>query len=180
MFLIIVLIGVFSFSIYTVNLKFPPSKKIVHTYGQPFTYKNAELKVEGKEILDYNQFSSDKDALSALAINPNDEANRDAKIIFVKIEFYNPTNKPLQLDLTAFHLESGNFSTQFDLPLMRHYNQCGMILKLNKNQRRILKMPASLQRIFFSKSEWPTIKDRKFLFVYSLYPEKNIAEIAAK
>lgn len=179
-FLIIVLIGAFFFSFYTVNSKFSPSRKIVHPYGQPFSYKNAELQVKGKEILDYSQFSSDKSVLNALGINPKNENSRDAKIIFITVEFYNSTDKPLQLDLTAFYLESGNFSTQFDLPLMLHYNQCGMTLKLNKNQRKILKMPATLEKIFFSGSEWPTIKDRKFSLVYSLYPNKNIAEIVAK
>lgn len=174
-FFIIALIGVFIFSFYTVNIKFPPSKKTIHPYGQSFTYKNAKLQVKGKEIIDYDQFSSNEGVLRALYDNPK-QINKETKIVLITVDFYNPTNKPLKLDLTAFHLESGNFSSQFDYPLMLHYNQCGMVLELNENERKIMKMPVSLEKIFFHKSEWPTITDRKFSIVYSLYPEKNIAE----
>lgn len=175
-FLTIILIGTFVFSFFTVNLKFPSSKKIIHPCGQPFTYQNVELKIKGKEILEPNQFPNNEDLLKTLNVNSKNKNSSQMKIILISIEFYNCTDKPLQLDLTAFHLESRNFSLQFDYPLMLYYNHCGMNLKLNGNERRTLRMPVPLLKIDFCESEWLTINSRKFSVVYSLYPEKNIAE----
>lgn len=175
-FLAIALVGTFIFGFFTVNSKFPASKKTIHPYGQPFTYQNAKLQIKGKEILDYNQFSNNDDLLRILNIDSKSQNSDTTKIILITVEFCNPTAKTLKLDLTAFHLESGSFSLQFDYPLMLHYNHCGMNLKLNGNEKKTLSMPVPLTKINFSESEWLTINNRKFSVVYSLYPEKNIAE----
>lgn len=175
--LVILLAGVFVAMFYAVNTKFPESKKIVHPYGRPFIYEGAKITVKGKKILDSGQFASDKELVHIL--NPDDTRSdlSDTKIAIVDLDFYNPANRPINVDLTAFHLESGSFSLQFDFPLMAYYNKCGMNLELNKYEHKVLKMPVPLNRASFSKSEWPHIQGKTFYIVYSLYPEKNIVEL---
>lgn len=178
LFFIIVLIGAFCVGFYTVNAKFPQSKKIIHPFGQRMSYQDMEFEVKGTEILDYDQFSGNKDLIRALqGPNPEGEDVRNTKIVLVTVDFYNPTDQPQKLDLTSFWFEAGNFSSQTDDPLTLYYNPSGLIL--NKKERKIIKLPVPLKTVFFSRSEWKTVKDRKFSLVYTLYPEKNIAEIVA-
>ena len=176
--LALVLIGAFCFGFFTVNAKFPPGKEIIHPFGQQISYKNVEFQVKGTEILDYSQFSGNKELIRALqGPNPAGEDVQNTKIILVTVEFYNPTDQPLKLDLTPFWLEAGNFSSQCDYSLTLYYNPSGLIL--NKKEKRIIKLPVPLKTVFFTGSEWETVKDRKFSLVYTLYPEKNIVEIEA-
>lgn len=178
--LLIVLVGAFCWSYFTVNAEFPPSKKIIHPFGEKISYKNTEFQVKGTEILDYSQFSQNKELIRALqGPNPEGEDVQNTKIVLITAEFYNPTDSPLKLDLASFWLEAGNFSSQCDYPLMFYYNQIGMTLELDKKEKRILKLPVPLKRVFFTGSDWKTAQDREFSLVYTLYPEKNIIEIEA-
>lgn len=179
LFFIIVLVGAFCFSFFTVNAKFPPGKEIIHPFGERISYKNMEFQVKRTEILDYDQFAENEELIHALqGPNPEGEDVQNTKIVLITAEFYNPTDQPQKLDLTPFWLEAGNFSSQADDSLILYYNPSGLIL--NKKEKRIIKLPVPLKTVFFTGSEWETVKDRKFSLVYTLYPEKNIVKIVAE
>jgi len=89
----------------------------------------------------------------------------------------NPGKQALNIDLTAFHLETGAFSLQFYLPLMKFFNETGMYITLGAGEEKEFKMPVPIVSINFLDYDFNKIENRDYFLVYSLYPEKNMVSI---
>lgn len=160
----------------SINAKYPQNKRILHRYGESFSYQGAEVKITNAEFLEKDKIIHNKEIMTALD-NPDKSSSEDIKMALVSVDLFNPGKQTIKIDLTAFHLESNDFSLQFYYPLMIYYNHCGMYAELNSGQHVILKLPVPLFKEYFVDSNWDNIKNREYYLVSSLYPEKNMAEI---
>lgn len=166
-------VGLFSVMFYSVNSRFPQGKQVIHKKDSAFLYQNIEFKVTGFSFLNGKDIKNNKELMKAF----NEPSTSDFKLLLTDVNLHNPTNKDVKVDLTAFHVESNDFSLQLYFPAMIYYNNCGMYVDLKSGERKTLKLPVPLSRSYFTSKAYKTVENRNYYLVYSLYPSKNMIKI---
>ena len=161
----------------SINTKFPQNTRKIYKSNESFLYQNASLTVKKAEFLSSNEIIRDKDLLGSLEGSYSKPDASDLKLIIVNIELFNSTDDEIEVDLTTLHIESNDFSSQFDMIPMMYLNDCGMYINLKANERKFLKMPVPICESFFSKKAWKNLTNRQYYIVSTLYPQKTMTEI---
>ncbi len=167
---------------YNVNALYPQNKRTVYEFGDMFAAQNAEFKAIDSDFLTKDDIKNDKELTEFLEDNTDYfksdyYSDIDLNLALIEIAVKNPTQEAMDIDLTAFHLESGAFSLQFYFPLMLYYNDFGMYINLNGGEEKVIKVPVPVSSVQFLNYNANEIKNKKYYLVYSLYPEKLMAEI---
>lgn len=161
-----------------VNSLYPQNKRTVYEEGSTFVTQNAEFAVEGSDLLGMAEIESDKELVAFLEKNTDYLSGvGDLNMALIQLVIKNPTKEPINVDLTAFHLESGSFSSQFYYLLMYYYNECGMYIDLDAGEEKRLTVPVPIPEIQFLNYSVENIQNCNYYLVCSLYPEKIMAEV---
>lgn len=175
--LVISLVFTYFIMYYNVNALYPQNKKTIYKHGERFVTQNAEVTITDSALLKKDDIESDKELLAYLKDNTDYLSEADLNLALTQIVIKNLTKEPIIVDLTAFHFESGSFSSQFYYPLMIYYNDCGMYIELDEDEEKVLTVPIVISSGMFLNYSVENIENRSYYLVCSLYPEKIMAEV---
>jgi len=175
--LIICLFFSYGIMYYNVNTLYPQNSKTIYDFGETFVTQNAEVTITDSILLKKENIESDAELLVFLKDNTDYLLETELNLALVQVVINNPTKEAIIVDLTAFHLESGSFSSQFYYPLMKYYNDCGMYIELEEGEEKELTVPIPISSVLFLNYSIEKIENRSYYLVCTLYPEKIMAEV---
>lgn len=168
---------VYSYLFCSVNSEYPQSKKLVYAESEVFQSQGVDCQIISSRFVETADIVSNEELYADLSKNFSENVE-DYKLILLTVQISNQTSEEKEIDLTTFHLESENFSTQFFYPLVLYYNDnSGMMLKLSAGESISYILPAPIHRVAFSETEWEDFNKREFQLVTALYPSKKIVKL---
>lgn len=177
--LVIVLAFVSTYAVmfFSVNAKFPQNKKQIYKVGQSFSVQGAQVTLLKSHWISNKEIKADAELTDYIEQLEKTSLSDERSLFLVDLKIKNPTKKDINLDLTAFHIESGSFSEQFDYLLSAYFNNSGVYLKLKSGEEKTVSMPIEISNLMFIYYDYQSIKSQKFYMVCSLYPEKIMCEV---
>ena len=166
-----VLVGLFTWKVISINLKYPAPTTKVYEIGQTANYKD-EFELT---VVDF-KFLSD-DAANELFGDGSESLINENKFAITTLKIKNISNETQSIPSTIFVFQAGMFFNGAMWGDIGRINDWDKAPELKPNEETTIKVPFNVVKSRFLDSQWEKVTERKFSMVINLYPEKQVLKL---
>lgn len=183
--LLLGLVGLYGFQLYSVNSETPPPEISEYDIGDDVSFSNetsslsfgdAIIKVAGMRHSSFLELAKEKPEYTDRTMESGGASEGFA--LLVEADLINATEKTLSIPIYAFVLTSGSWANSIDPTLTKMLNNLESFdICLQPYESRNIMLPYCVYDTQFDASSWSRVDERNFWLTLSTYPKKTVINL---